>query len=42
MTDRVNRIYRYATQGDTLNKQTYGNNGGINIPTMGSMVDTVL
>lgn len=42
MTDRVNRIYRYATQGDTLNKQTYDNNGGVNIPTMGSMVDTIL
>lgn len=42
MTDRVNSIYRYATQGDTLNKQTYDNNGGVNIPTMGSMVDTIL
>lgn len=42
MTDRVNSIYRCATQGDTLNKQTYDNNGGVNIPTMGSMVDTIL
>lgn len=42
MTDRVNSIYRYATQGDTLNKQTYDNNGGVNVPTMGSMVDTIL
>lgn len=42
MTDRVNSIYRYATQGDALNKQTYDNNGGVNVPTMGSMVDTIL
>lgn len=42
MTDRVNNIYRYATQGDALNKQTYDNNGGVNIPTMGSMVDAIL
>lgn len=43
MTDRVNQIYRYATQGDALNKQTYNNGGsGINAPTMGSMVDTIL
>lgn len=42
MTDRVNSIYRYATQGDTLNKQIYDNNGGVNVPTMGSMVDTIL
>lgn len=42
MTDRVNQIYRYATQGDALNKQTYDNNGGVNPPTMGSMVDTIL
>lgn len=43
MTDRVNQIYRYATQGDALNKQTYNNGGsGVNVPTMGSMVDTIL
>lgn len=43
MTDRVNQIYRYATQGDTLNKKTYDNAGsGVNVPTMGSMVDTIL
>ena len=41
--DRVNSIYRYATQGDALNKKTYDNGGsGINVPIMGSMVDTVL
>lgn len=41
--DRVNSIYRYATQGDALNKKTYDNGGsGINVPSMGSMVDTIL
>lgn len=41
--DRVNSIYRYATQGAALNKKTYDNGGsGINVPSMGSMVDTVL
>lgn len=43
MTDKVNSIYRYATQGETLNKQTYNNGGsGIGAPTMGSMVDAIL
>ncbi len=43
MTDRVNQIYRYATQGDSLSKKTYNNGGsGVNVPTMGSMVDAVL
>ena len=43
MTDRVNQIYRYATQGDSLSKKTYNNGGGgVNVPTMGSMVDTIL
>lgn len=43
MTDRVNQIYRYATQGDALNKSTYNNSGsGVNAPTMGSMLDTIL
>lgn len=43
MTDRVNQIYRYATQGDSLSKKTYDNGGsGVNVPTMGSMVDTIL
>ncbi len=43
MTDRVNQIYRYATQGDSLSKKTYDNAGsGVNVPTMGSMVDTIL
>lgn len=43
MTDRVNSIYRYATQGEALTKKTYDNGGsGVNAPTMGSMLDTVL
>lgn len=43
MTDKVNSIYRYATQGETLNKKTYDNAGsGVGAPTMGSMVDTIL
>lgn len=43
MTDRVNQIYRYATQGETLNKKTYDNAGsGVGAPTMGSMVDAIL
>lgn len=43
MTDKVNSIYRYATQGETLNKKTYDNGGsGVGAPTMGSMVDAIL
>lgn len=43
MTDRVNQIYRYATQGDALTKSTYNSDGsGVNAPTMGSMLDTIL
>lgn len=43
MTDKVNGIYRYATQGETLNKKTYDNaGGGVGAPTMGSMVDAIL
>ncbi len=43
MTDKVNSIYRYATQGDTLTKKTYDNAGsGVGAPTMGSMVDAIL
>lgn len=43
MTDKVNSIYRYATQGETLNQKTYDSAGsGVGAPTMGSMVDTIL
>lgn len=43
MTDRVNNIYRYATQGEALNKKTYGNDGsGISAPAMDSILDTIV
>lgn len=42
MTDKVNSIYRYATQGDALTKKTYDNNGGVNVPTMDSVLDTIV
>ena len=42
MTDRVNQIYRYATQGDALNKSTYSSSGSVTAPTMGSMLDAML
>lgn len=43
MTDRVNQIYRYATQGDALTKKTYGNDGSsVSAPTMDSMLDTIV
>lgn len=42
MTDRINQIYRYATQGDTLNTQTYTSQGGYSAMNAGSTVDTVM
>lgn len=42
MTDRVNQIYRYATQGEALTNKTYDSNGGVNVPTTGSVLDTIL
>ncbi|MCM1266728.1 MAG: hypothetical protein NC302_02390 [Bacteroidales bacterium] len=43
MTDKVNSIYRYATQGETLSKKTYDNAGsGVGAPSMGSMVDSIV
>lgn len=43
MTDKVNSIYRYATQGEALNKKTYTNDGsGVNAPTMDSMLNTIV
>lgn len=42
MTDRVNNIYRYATQGEALDKKTYDNNGGVNVPTTDSILDTIV
>lgn len=43
MTDRVNTIYRYATQGEALTKKTYGNDGSsVSAPTMDSILDTIV
>lgn len=42
MTDRVNRIYRYATQGEALTNKTYDNNGGVNVPTTNSILDAIV
>lgn len=42
MTDRINQIYRYATQGDSLNGQTYTSQGSYNVAGVGSTLDTVM
>lgn len=42
MTDRINQIYRYAAQGDTLTGQTYTNQGGYSTLGTGSMLDTIM
>ncbi len=42
MTDRINQIYRYATQGDSLNGQTYNSQGGYSAAGVGSTLDTVM
>ena len=42
MTDRVNQIYRYATQGESLNAQTYTNNGAYSAAAAGTMLDTTM
>ncbi|MCM1088269.1 MAG: hypothetical protein NC419_08935 [Muribaculaceae bacterium] len=42
MTDRVNRIYRYATQGETLNAQTYTSQGGYSGVNAGSVLDAIM
>ena len=44
MTDRVNQIYRYATQGDSVSaNSSYTSSGsGVTAPSMGSMVDAIL
>lgn len=42
MTDRVNQIYRYATQGESLNNQTYTSQGSYNAAATGSMLDTTM
>lgn len=42
MTDRINQIYRYATQGESLNGQTYTSQGGYSAAAVGSTLDTVM
>lgn len=42
MTDRVNSIYRYATQGEALTNKTYNSGGGVSIPTTDSILDTIV
>lgn len=42
MTDRVNQIYRYATQGESLNSQTYTSQGSYNAASTGSVLDTTM
>lgn len=42
MTDRINQIYRYATQGDSLNSQTYTSHGSYTAAGVGSSIDTVM
>lgn len=42
MTDRVNQIYRYATQGETLNGQAYTSQGGYSAIGAGATLDTVM
>lgn len=40
MTDRINQIYRYATQGESLNGQTYNSQGAYSAAGTGAMLDT--
>lgn len=42
MTDRVNQIYKYATQGESLNGQTYTSQGAYNASGAGSTIDTTM
>lgn len=42
MTDRVNQIYRYATQGQSLSNQIYTSQGAYGAANTGSTVDTVM
>ena len=41
MTDRVNKIYRYATQGDTLNAKSYTNQGNYGAVDTGTILDAI-
>ena len=42
MTDRINQIFRYATQGESLAGKTYTSRGSYSAADIGSSVDTVL
>ncbi|MDE6881998.1 MAG: hypothetical protein K2P48_02660 [Lachnospiraceae bacterium] len=42
MTDRLNQIYRYATQGNSLNGKTYTSQGSYSAAGTGSVLDTVM
>ena len=42
MTDRINQIYRYATQGESLNGQTYNSQGAYSAASAGTMLDTTM
>ena len=42
MIDRINQIYRYATQGETLSTQTYTNQGSYTAVNAGTTLDTTL
>ncbi len=42
MTDRINQIYKYATQGESLEGQTYTSQGIYNASGTGSTIDTTM
>lgn len=42
MTDRINTIYRYASQGESLRNNTYNSQGGYSNVNTGSTLDTTL
>ncbi len=42
MTDRINSIYRYASQGESLRNKTYTSQGGYSSVGAGSTLDTTL
>ncbi|MBD5449992.1 MAG: hypothetical protein HDR28_07545 [Lachnospiraceae bacterium] len=42
MTDRINQIYRYATQGETLSGQAYTSQGAYSAVGTGSTLDTTM
>lgn len=42
MKDRINQIYRYATQGGSLETQTYTNQGAYSAVNAGTTLDTTL